>query len=143
MEELGTPSLFKLLENLIEDLEALLNHGSRNKLQEPKSTPSMAQLERTVSVAHSISQNSAENRTCFACHKKIDHEEANVDYNGRFYHVAHFTCSFAKCGKNLANLPVFERNSEIVCSDCYHSAYSPKCAYCKQIIKHVLLSYVY
>lgn len=53
---------------------------------------------------------------------------------GRYYHSNCFTCEYCKSGSKLEEGFTSDAHGKIVCLDCFHQTFAPKCNGCKQPI---------
>lgn len=65
---------------------------------------------------------------CAACQKPVMGEVTTA--LGQVWHPEHFVC--AVCDEEIGVNTFFERDSKPYCEKCYHSLFSPSCAYCNQ-----------
>lgn len=65
---------------------------------------------------------------CAACKKPVMGEVTTA--LGQVWHPEHFVC--AVCDEEIGVNTFFEREQKPYCERCYHSLFSPSCAYCNQ-----------
>ncbi|XP_039266577.2 paxillin-like [Styela clava] len=65
---------------------------------------------------------------CAACQKPVMGEVTTA--LGKVWHPEHFVC--AVCDEEIGVNTFFERDQKPYCEKCYHSLFSPSCAYCNQ-----------
>lgn len=70
--------------------------------------------------------------SCSECNQLIAHNTKELFYEDRHYHEHCFRCSH--CGRSLAQEPFSSRGLSLVCSDCFSSEFSSKCAACDKSV---------
>ncbi|KAJ3051761.1 hypothetical protein HK097_007224 [Rhizophlyctis rosea] len=67
---------------------------------------------------------------CIECKDPI--VGAAVSAMGKTWHPNHFLCTSCKCVLGTGRF--FEKEDQAYCETCYHDLFSPKCAYCSEVI---------
>ncbi|KAM4724666.1 four and a half LIM domains protein 3-like isoform 2-T2 [Anableps anableps] len=70
--------------------------------------------------------------TCQECKEIIGHDEKELMHEDRFFHENCFRCF--SCDRSLADESFTLQGGALLCSDCYCSHFSSKCAACNQSV---------
>ncbi|XP_038124578.1 four and a half LIM domains protein 3-like [Cyprinodon tularosa] len=68
--------------------------------------------------------------TCHECKETIGHHEKELMHENRSFHERCFRCF--SCDRSLADESFIQQGGALICSDCYCSQCSSKCAACSQ-----------
>uniref|UniRef100_A0A9L0J1K4 Four and a half LIM domains protein 3 n=1 Tax=Equus asinus TaxID=9793 RepID=A0A9L0J1K4_EQUAS len=70
--------------------------------------------------------------TCAECQQLIGHDSRELFYEDRHFHEGCFRC--CRCQRSLADEPFTCQDSELLCNDCYCSAFSSQCSACGETV---------
>ncbi|XP_043852777.1 four and a half LIM domains protein 3 isoform X1 [Dromiciops gliroides] len=70
--------------------------------------------------------------TCAECKELIGHDSRELFYEDRHYHEGCFRC--CRCEKSLADEPFTCQDNELLCNECYCSAFSSQCSACGETV---------
>uniref|UniRef100_A0A6I8PMY1 Four and a half LIM domains protein 3 n=2 Tax=Ornithorhynchus anatinus TaxID=9258 RepID=A0A6I8PMY1_ORNAN len=70
--------------------------------------------------------------TCAECKELIGHDSRELFYEDRHYHEHCFRCF--RCDRSLADEPFTCQDNELLCNDCYCSAFSSQCTACGETV---------
>ncbi|XP_017205699.3 four and a half LIM domains protein 3 isoform X1 [Oryctolagus cuniculus] len=70
--------------------------------------------------------------TCAECQQLIGHDSRELFYEDRHFHEGCFRCG--RCQRSLADEPFTCQDSELLCNDCYCSAFSSQCSACGETV---------
>uniref|UniRef100_A0A8D1CPW9 Four and a half LIM domains protein 3 n=2 Tax=Sus scrofa TaxID=9823 RepID=A0A8D1CPW9_PIG len=70
--------------------------------------------------------------TCAECQQLIGHDSRELFYEDRHFHEGCFRC--CRCQRSLADEPFTCQDSELLCNDCYCSAFSSQCSACRETV---------
>ncbi|KAJ3049051.1 hypothetical protein HK097_009962, partial [Rhizophlyctis rosea] len=74
---------------------------------------------------------------CSTCHQPVTGNFIQT-FTGKKFHPEHMCCT--RCNRNLLHSTYFEKEESLFCEGCFHDLYSPKCEYCKDVIKDRIIT---
>ncbi|KAL6085866.1 hypothetical protein STEG23_021853 [Scotinomys teguina] len=70
--------------------------------------------------------------TCAECQQLIGHDSRELFYEDRHFHEGCFRC--CRCQRSLADEPFTCQDSELLCNECYCTAFSSQCSACGETV---------
>ncbi|KAJ3197145.1 hypothetical protein HK101_005662 [Irineochytrium annulatum] len=71
---------------------------------------------------------------CAKCREPITGPNVVKAMGGKTFHPDHFICAARECGKAIMGSPFVEKDGLPYCTPCFHSHFSPRCAFCSDPI---------